>query len=150
MNYRHIIRSRLYHKTRPLTKLLPNLSYVKQKWRKVQFFEIFFLALSPIHHKIPPRFYYPRKQGRITSNRRHVCAMDRKEEDMTYIPLVTCIVSFIFAITVLDQYFARRKPYQLLWAIGLFMYSVAAFTEFYTGVWGVTGIILRLWYLIGA
>ncbi len=69
---------------------------------------------------------------------------------MAYLPLITCIVSFIFAVTVLDQYFARRKSFQLLWAIGLFMYSVAAFTEFYAGMYGVTDIILRLWYLIGA
>jgi ABC-type cobalamin/Fe3+-siderophores transport system ATPase subunit len=32
---------------------------------------------------------------------------------MPYVPLVTCVVSFIFAVTVLDQYLARRKPYQL-------------------------------------
>jgi len=73
-----------------------------------------------------------------------------RKDDMVYIPLVTCIVGFIFAVTVLDQYFARRKPYQLLWAIGLFMYSIAAFTEFYAGVYGITSAILRLWYLIGA
>ncbi|MDO8717076.1 MAG: hypothetical protein Q7J73_09790 [Dehalococcoidales bacterium] len=69
---------------------------------------------------------------------------------MAYLPLLTSIVSFIFAVTVLDQYFARRKSFQLLWAIGLFMYSVAAFTEFYAEMYGVTDIILRLWYLIGA
>jgi hypothetical protein len=69
---------------------------------------------------------------------------------MAYLPLFTSIISFIFAVTVLDQYFARRKSYQLLWAIGLFMYSVASFTEFYAGVYGITEIILRLWYLIGA
>lgn len=69
---------------------------------------------------------------------------------MTYLPLITCVVSFIFAVTVLDQYFARRKPFQLLWAIGLFMYSIAAFTEFYAGMYGITEMILRLWYLVGA
>lgn len=69
---------------------------------------------------------------------------------MDYIPLITCIVSFIFAITVLDQYFARRKSYQLLWAIGLFMYCVSTFTEFWWGVIGHNDIIYRLWYLVGA
>ncbi len=69
---------------------------------------------------------------------------------MAYIPLITCIVSFIFAVTVLDQYFARRKPYQLLWAIGLFMYSVSTFTEFWWNVHGHVDIMYRLWYLIGA
>ena len=69
---------------------------------------------------------------------------------MPYIPLVTCIVSFIFAVAVLDQYFARRKPYQLLWTIGLFMYCVSTFTEFWWNVYAHVDIMYRLWYLIGA
>jgi hypothetical protein len=69
---------------------------------------------------------------------------------MSYVPLVTCIVSFIFAVTVLDQYFARRRPYQLLWAIGLFMYCVSTFTEFWWNVYGHVDVLYRLWYLIGA
>ena len=69
---------------------------------------------------------------------------------MAYIPLITCIVSFIFAVTVLDQYFARRKPYQLLWAVGLFMYCISTFTEFWWNVIGHVDIMYRLWYLIGA
>jgi hypothetical protein len=69
---------------------------------------------------------------------------------MTYIPLVTFFVSLIFAITVLDQYFARRKPYQLLWAIGLFMYAISTFTEFWWGVVGHVDLFYRLWYLTGA
>lgn len=69
---------------------------------------------------------------------------------MAYIPLITCIVSFIFAATVLDQYFARRKPYQLLWAIGLFMYCISTFAEFWWNVQGHVEIMYRLWYLVGA
>ncbi len=69
---------------------------------------------------------------------------------MGYVPLVTSIVSFIFAIIVLDQYFARRKPYQLIWAIGLFMYCISAFTEFWWNVIGPIEIMYRLWYLVGA
>lgn len=69
---------------------------------------------------------------------------------MAYIPLVTCITSFIFAIIVLDQYFARRKPYQIIWAIGLFMYSISTFTEFWWNVYGHQEIMYRLWYLVGA
>jgi hypothetical protein len=73
-----------------------------------------------------------------------------REENMAYVPLVTCIVSFIFAVTVLDQYFARRKPFQLLWAIGLFMYSISTLTEFWWNVQGHVDIMYRLWYLVGA
>ena len=53
------------------------------------------------------------------------------------IPLISAIVSFVFGITVLDQYFARRQPFQLLWTIGLFMYGISAFTEFYTETYDI-------------
>jgi hypothetical protein len=66
------------------------------------------------------------------------------------VPLLSSIISFIFALTVLDQFFARRKPYQLIWAIGLFMYFVSTGTEFWAETWGLNEIIYRLWYLIGA
>lgn len=69
---------------------------------------------------------------------------------MAYVPLVTCVISFVFAITVLDQYFARRRAYQLLWALGLFMYSLSTFTEFWWNVYGHVEILYRLWYLVGA
>ncbi len=69
---------------------------------------------------------------------------------MSYVPLVSCIVSFIFAVTLFDQYFARRKPYQLLWSIGMLMYAVSTFTEFWWNVYGHVDILYRLWYLIGA
>lgn len=69
---------------------------------------------------------------------------------MNYVPLVTCIVSLVFAVAVLDQYFARRKPHQLLWAIGLLMYAASTFTEFWWNVVGHVDLFYRLWYLLGA
>lgn len=67
-----------------------------------------------------------------------------------FIPLVSAIVSFTFALAVLDQFFARRKPYQLIWAAGLFMYAISTATEFWVGVWGLNSTVYRLWYLFGA
>ena len=66
------------------------------------------------------------------------------------IPLISTVVSIAFAVTILDQYFARRRPYQLIWAIGMFMYGISTFTEFWTGTWGLTATIYRFWYLFGA
>jgi len=63
---------------------------------------------------------------------------------IAYIPLLSSIVSLIFAITVLDQYFARRKPYQLIWAIGLFTYGLSTATEFWTNMWGLNDTVYRL------
>jgi len=46
------------------------------------------------------------------------------------LPLLSSIVAFVFAVTVLDQFFARRKPYQLTWAIGLFRFLTQS-----RGIW---------------
>ena len=66
------------------------------------------------------------------------------------LPLLASIVSLIFAITVLDQYFARRKPYQLVWAIGLFMFAISTASAFWIEAWGLNETAYRLWYLFGA
>lgn len=68
----------------------------------------------------------------------------------TLIPLIACIVSFIFTLTVLDQFFAKRKPYQLVWAIGLFMFFIATGSMFWIDAWGMNETAYRLWYLFGA
>ncbi len=66
------------------------------------------------------------------------------------LPLASGIVSLIFALTVLDQFFARRKPYQLIWAMGLLMYFIGTGAEFWVEAWGLNEAIYRLWYLFGA
>ncbi len=66
------------------------------------------------------------------------------------IPLVSSVVSLVFALTVLDQFLARRKPYQLIWAIGLFMFFIATGSVFWIEAWGMNETAYRLWYLFGA
>lgn len=66
------------------------------------------------------------------------------------IPLISTIVSFVFGITLLDQFFARRRPFQLLWTIGLFMYGISTFTEFFTETYGLHEVMFRLWFFFGA
>ena len=66
------------------------------------------------------------------------------------IPLATSVVSFVFALTVLDQYLERRRAYQLVWTVGLFLYAVASLlqTLWMSGV--ETEAVFRLWYFTGA
>ncbi len=66
------------------------------------------------------------------------------------LPLLSTIVSLIFAGAVLAQYASRRKPYQLVWAIGLIWYAASTFTEVLVGVGVWNSVVYRLWYLIGA
>ncbi|MBI2831566.1 MAG: hypothetical protein HYX79_04840 [Chloroflexi bacterium] len=69
---------------------------------------------------------------------------------ITVLPLISSILSLIFGLTVLDQFLARRKPYQLIWAIGLLMYFIGTGCEFWAGKWGLNATVLRVWYLFGA
>ncbi len=65
------------------------------------------------------------------------------------IPLATAVVALVFAATVVDQYLERRRPYQLLWAVGLGLYGAASLLQ---TLWmaGVTHpVVFRLWYLLG-
>ena len=66
------------------------------------------------------------------------------------LPLVSSIISLIFALSLLDQFFARRKPYQLIWTVGLLMYFISTGTEFWIEAWGLNEVAYRLWYLVGA
>ncbi|APV44437.1 hypothetical protein Dform_01103 [Dehalogenimonas formicexedens] len=69
---------------------------------------------------------------------------------MTVVPLITSIVSLIFAVLVLDQFFAHRRPYQLVWCLGLLMYTISAGSEFIANNSGITEAVYKTWYLFGA
>ncbi len=68
----------------------------------------------------------------------------------TALPLASTIVSLMFALTVLDQFFAKKRPYQLVWAMGLFMFFVSSGCEFWTEACGIDRTVYQLWYLFGA
>lgn len=66
------------------------------------------------------------------------------------LPLASSLLSFVFAIFLLDQWRERRRPYQLVWTIGMFWYGLSAGTEFLGGAFGWGDPLYRVWYLIGA
>ncbi len=68
----------------------------------------------------------------------------------TAVPLISSLVSLVFALAVFDQYLGRRKPHQLVWSIGFLMYFLSTGSEFVTGVWGLNAVAYRIWYLCGA
>jgi hypothetical protein len=69
---------------------------------------------------------------------------------MSVLPLFTSAVSLVFSILVLDQFFAHRKPYQLVWCIGLLMYALSSGAEFAAGYSGISVGVYKIWYLFGA
>ncbi len=68
----------------------------------------------------------------------------------TWLPLLSAVLSFVFAFFVLRRYARRRKPHLLLWGIGIVFYGLGGFAEFYYGAFGWNPWIFRLWYLCGA
>jgi hypothetical protein len=68
----------------------------------------------------------------------------------TWLPLISSIISFIFAFLILKRYLTRRGPHLLLWGIGMVFYGIGGFCEWYYGAFGWSPLIFRLWYLFGA
>ncbi|MEI7745097.1 MAG: hypothetical protein WCK58_15275, partial [Chloroflexota bacterium] len=66
------------------------------------------------------------------------------------LPLLSSVLSFVFALFLLDQWLERRRSYQLIWTIGMVWYGVSAGTEFWGGAFGWSEPLYRAWYLIGA
>ena len=66
------------------------------------------------------------------------------------LPLASSLLSFVFFALLIDQWRARRRPHQLIWAIGMLWYGISAGTEFLGGAFGWNEPLYRLWYLIGA
>src|ERR1700693_3116205 len=66
------------------------------------------------------------------------------------LPLGSSLLSFAFAAMVFDQWWQRRKAFQLVWAIGLLWYGISAGCEFVGGAFGWSEPLYRAWYLIGA
>ena len=66
------------------------------------------------------------------------------------IPLLSSIISFVFAFLVFKRYFERKGTYLLLWGIGMVFYGIGGFCEFYFGAYGWNALVFRLWYLFGA
>ena len=66
------------------------------------------------------------------------------------LPLLSSVVSFVFAAAVLAQWSRRHRAFQLVWAIGLLWYGISAGTEFLGSAFGWNEPLYRTWYLIGA
>ena len=66
------------------------------------------------------------------------------------LPLLSSTLSFVFALFLLDQWLERRRPYQLIWTIGMLWYGLSAGTEFLGAAIGWSEPLYRAWYLIGA
>jgi hypothetical protein len=68
---------------------------------------------------------------------------------MHYLPVLSTLVTFAFAVAVFRRYLLRRGTHLLLWTIGLLWYGLGTLSEVILGL-AFSGLVLKLWYLCGA
>ena len=66
------------------------------------------------------------------------------------LPLLSGIISLIFAFFVLKRYMERKGAYLLVWGIGTIFYGIGGLSEAFYGTFGWNPLVFRLWYLFGA
>jgi hypothetical protein len=71
------------------------------------------------------------------------------EEKMHYIPILSTIITFVFAVAVFSRFRVRHGAHLLLWSIGLVLYGIGTLTEVIM-LFTFNAIALKLWYLSGA
>lgn len=64
--------------------------------------------------------------------------------------VASALIGVIFTFLVFQQWLARRKAYQLVWTIGLAMFSVAALMQFFSETYGWSVGIYKIYYFIAA
>jgi hypothetical protein len=65
------------------------------------------------------------------------------------LPALTSILAIIFAIALFDQWRERRGGFQLVWAIGMLFYGIAAGCEALGESLGWSDILFRGWFAFG-
>jgi hypothetical protein len=66
------------------------------------------------------------------------------------LPAVTSLLAFAFALALFDQWRERRRPYQLVWTVGMVFFGIASGCEAIGGAFGWNDLLSRTWYLTGA
>lgn len=66
------------------------------------------------------------------------------------VPLLSGVISFVFAFLIFKRYMERKGAYLLVWGIGTVFYGIGGLSEAYYGAFGWNPLVFRLWYLFGA
>ncbi len=66
------------------------------------------------------------------------------------LPGLTSLLALVFSVALFDQWRERRGGFQLIWAIGMLFYGIAAGCESIAGAVGWNEALYRTWYLTGA
>lgn len=67
-----------------------------------------------------------------------------------YLPILTTLISVVFAVVVLRRYRARGGTHLLWWGLGIVAYGTGTLTESLTTLFGWQEGVFRAWYITGA
>ncbi|HVA86604.1 MAG TPA: hypothetical protein VNF73_09850 [Candidatus Saccharimonadales bacterium] len=66
------------------------------------------------------------------------------------LPALTSLLALLFSLALFDQWLERRHAFQLVWALGMLFYAIAAGCEAVAAVGSWNEALYRVWYLTGA
>lgn len=69
---------------------------------------------------------------------------------LVVLPAVTSILALSFSVALFDQWWERRGGFQLIWALGMLFFGLAAGAEALAAANGWNETLYRVWYLTGA
>ncbi len=69
-----------------------------------------------------------------------------------YLPIITTILSIIFAYKIFDRYKKRnfKSRHLFWWGLGVIVYGMGTFAEGYITLFGWNPVIFKFWYIVGA
>ncbi len=69
-----------------------------------------------------------------------------------YLPIITTILSIIFAYKIFDRYKKQNFESRHLfwWGLGVIVYGMGTFAEGYITLFGWNPVIFKFWYIVGA
>jgi hypothetical protein len=65
-------------------------------------------------------------------------------------PLLAAAIALVFAVRLTQRYLRRRRSYEGIWAVALFMYAAASFAMFLGVVAGWSATEFRIYWMLGA
>jgi hypothetical protein len=69
---------------------------------------------------------------------------------VSYIPVLTTLLSLFFLSRILPHYLAKRSQYLLWWTLGVLTFGMGTLTESINAIFGWSEWNTKVWYIVGA
>ncbi|HEY7301983.1 MAG TPA: hypothetical protein VH684_29170 [Xanthobacteraceae bacterium] len=69
---------------------------------------------------------------------------------VSYVPVLTTLLSLFFLGRILPHYLSKRSPYLLWWTLGVLTFGLGTLTESINAIYGWSEWNTRIWYIVGA